>query len=135
MTTEQGLQNGLAMLAYYNGKPVQSRCLRQAPNLEWVETNGLWYFDSYEYRPKPEPVTRPWASPADVPGPVCWLKFANDSWGETMILGVRPRGVTLANINHEPGLTFMEWSHLESKYTLHSTDRKTWKPCTVEEPA
>jgi len=134
LTPEQLKQNAAAMIAFADGKKVQRTAQDDFTGLSgWFDTNPIWEFDRHLYRPKPEPKTRPWSKPEDVPGPVCWLRFANESWGDTMIIGVRPRGIYVANIDIKPGVYFMDWKYFVTDYTNYSTDRKTWLPCEVTE--
>lgn len=132
MTTEQGLQNALAMLAFYNGKPVQF-LNTQMVGTGWSDVFGtpFWCFDKYLYRPKPEPVTRPWSKPEDVPGPVCWVRnralAGNPLPVGSLIVCVERWGVTLG-----ANQTLAEWDVFET--LEYSTDRKTWRKCEVTEP-
>jgi len=96
---------------------------------QWVSASGIRLYETPErYRIKPKPVTRPWSKPEDVPGPVCWLMFPG---GESLILGTSDSGIQYAGLDC---VRTLPWRDLEN--VRHSTDRKTWHPCTVtEEPA
>lgn len=86
---------------------------------------------SGNFRIKPEPKTRPWSKPEDVPGPVCYLRSIGFDGGWTMITGARKSTPEhLSGITIEGGIN-MRWDDL-SDYE-HSTDRAQWKPCTVTE--
>jgi hypothetical protein len=79
-------------------------------------------------RPLP-PALRQWSKPEDVPGPVCWIrKSMCRTNGEWMILCLCISG---ARISSGTGrrITLISWVDLFSYE--HSTDRKTWHPCTV----
>lgn len=66
LTPEQLKQNAAAMIAFAEGKPIQIKL-----------HNGIWkdddtgnldgIGDNDEYRPKPEPKTRPWSKPDEFP--------------------------------------------------------------------
>ena len=126
LTKEQLAQNADAMNAAIAGQPVQ---YKMHCNDEWLEapqnsvTGLLWNCDQFAYRPKPQPVSRPWSKPEDVPLH-CWLNAPgvnNQAW---LVNGVMESGVYSAG-----GLK--SWSELHQ--FQYSTDRVTWKPCTVEE--
>lgn len=90
---------------------------------------GLSFGDPIEcYRIKPEPVTRPWSKPEDVPGSVCWMRGARG----TGVNDVQ-RFVTIVN---STGVSFSHggevyWARIPD--WEYSTDRKTWQPCVVTE--
>lgn len=83
-------------------------------------------------RPLPaEPVTRPWSKPEDVPGPVCFLRYstAKDTW--QVVVGASRMGVLLlVGAEESPVIRMAAWDTV-SKHWQHSTDRRTWLPCTV----
>lgn len=117
--------------AYANGEPIQ---YRKDTHSEWRDSLGGLGFEAQgcQYRIKPKPVTRPWSKPEDVPGPVCWLRNGPTDCYPVMALGFNERGISLTRL--EGGRNFVLWNELSS--WEHSTDRKTWHPCTVtEEPA
>lgn len=62
MTTEQLRDLRDAISAYLDGKTVQYRYADA-----WVDALSPSFDVSLRWRPKPEPVTRPWKCPADVP--------------------------------------------------------------------
>lgn len=119
------------MLAFYNGKPIQCRCVGAHPRGWEDNITPLWFFDTHEYRPKPEPVTRPWSKPEDVPGPVCWVRnralAGNPLPVGSLIVCVERWGVTFG-----ANQTLAEWDVFET--LEYSTDRKTWRKCEVTEP-
>jgi hypothetical protein len=122
LTNEQTKQNGLAMIAFSEGKKVEAAYLL-TPN-KWVDVEcPNWHSEAAIFRPKPQPTLRPWSKPEDVPLN-CWLKahsFNNQDW---FVNGVMESGVYSAGGSKT-------WNELHQYQ--YSTDRKTWKPCTVEE--
>lgn len=85
-------------------------------------------FVSYvRYRRKPTPVARFWSKPSDVPGPVCWMRLDGEGF---MIIGLEADGVEGLISNSE--VSILRWS--EMRGWNHSTDMKTWLPCTTTEP-
>lgn len=118
-----------ARRAWLEGKPVEF-----LHDDVWRECTGKPLFCAgTAYRRKPTPARRPWSKPKDVPGPVCWLreKHATDCglivWIDN--LGVGAFTDDSATVSTR-GLLWKELHRYE-----HSTDRKTWAPCTVEEVA
>lgn len=72
----------------------------------------------------------PWSRPEHVPGPVCWLKTPKGN--ASLILHVAVEGVGAAGkFCGELGVSKFTWDQLASEGAHHSTDRVTWKPCTV----
>lgn len=63
---------------------------------------------------------RPWDSPDDVPGPVCWLRGGT---GDHMIIAVTAEGVRTRDFK-------CSWKDIQIQPFQCSTDRKTWRPCT-----
>jgi hypothetical protein len=127
LTKEQLRDNAAAMLAFADGKPFE--LFTQGGWSESLLTTGdarlllECMSQGNHYRAKPQPVSRPWSKPEDVPLN-CWLNAPsvnNQAW---LVNGVIESGVYSAG-----GLK--TWSELRDYQ--HSTDRKTWKPCTVEE--
>lgn len=130
MTPEQLRQNAAAMLAFADGKPVQHRNIDGSS--DWKETRvPIWGFDESEYRPKPQPVTRPWNKRSDVPGAACWLLEETRKASECLITSVSDTGITYmvdSTVRH------VLWSDTASwKRLLYSTDRSTWHKCEVTE--
>lgn len=120
-----------AIDAHLSGKPVEFQ----------LEEDGVWYlgstpdwnFPRVKYRPKREPVTRPWNCPADVPMPVCWVreKAKPDLYAWNVIYVSKthfggcytPQGlVRFGDVD--------ELSRLEYSTTCRPDD---WHPLTVEE--
>lgn len=93
--------------------------------------NATFTYDDFQYRIKPKPVTRPWSKPEDVPGPVCWVRA--DSGLEAMISAVSPAGISF--VGPSDSVQSYSWEKFARAHgkLLHSTDRKTWHPCTVTE--
>ena len=126
LTKEQLRDNAAAFQAFVDGKRIQfNSFLYGATTNIWVDTYDLNRIHDIWHRPKPQPVSRPWSKPEDVPLN-CWLRspkyaaihlvtqLSNDgTWGHTL-------GRVL-------------WSELNKDKYEYSTDRVTWKPCTVEE--
>lgn len=132
-------QNAAAMLAYADGKPVQSRYISDA-NFPWEDNpNPGFYLNTHEYRPKPEPVSRPWNSPADVPVGVCYLRLIIRPENWAFVLSANSSGPSISGRSpfsadeSEVGMFRIRWDQLNQ--FEHSTDRITWKKCEVtEEP-
>jgi len=123
LTSEQIKQNGLAMIAFIGGEPIQEYNTFNHDN-GWYDISSPDFSEpGYVWRPKPQPVSRPWSKPQDVPLN-CWLNapsFNNQAW---FVNGVMESGLYSAG-----GLK--TWSELRDY--RYSTDRVTWKPCTVED--
>lgn len=129
MTNEQLKQTAAAMLAVADGKPAQFKYRGQGREAWGDIEDPEWNFAFCEYRAKPEPRTRPWNNPNDVPGPVCWLRDTTDARQmEQMVTHVDGSGV-LSGTGHS--YVVMLWS--DSPRFEHSTDRKTWHKCEVTE--
>ena len=129
LTNEQTKQTGLAMIAFSEGKKVEAAYV-QSPN-SWHDVDyPNWHSKAAIFRPKPQPVSRPWSNPEDVPGPVCWIRRIDERNKERMIVYVDSSGVDSLGVGVSQmkcvmfGGEFLKWEY--------STDRKTWKPCTVE---
>jgi hypothetical protein len=126
LTKKQLAQNADAMNAAIAGQPVQYKMHAED---KWCEapqdsvTGLLWNCDQFAYRPKPQPVSRPWSKPEDVPLH-CWLRSAPLSDQSWLVNGVLNAGVYSAG-------GMKNWNELRDYE--YSTDRKTWKPCTVED--
>jgi hypothetical protein len=122
LTKDQLRDNAAAMLAFADGKPIEyDSSSGETPS--WCGTTDITYIQTIWHRPKPQPVSRPWSKPEDVPLN-CWLNAPsvnNQAW---LVNGVIESGVYSAG-----GLK--TWSELHQ--FRYSTDRKTWKPCTVED--
>lgn len=80
----------------------------------------------------PKPKVRPWSKPEDVPGPVCWIRGKGD-YRMHMIIGFAGENFYITpSCGCEPILTSSSFSETRWERMEHSTDRITWKPCTVE---
>lgn len=85
-------------------------------------------YRDYRVRLAPVPVVRPWSEPADVPGPVCWLRGKPEE-GMNQV----QRLVTIVSsyggdFSHGGRFTWEEIHKWE-----HSTDRIHWSPCVKPE--
>lgn len=110
---------------------------------EWVRcddgiTLRLLINNPWLYRVRKPPVTRQWCKPADIPGPVCYLRSIGYEEGFSLIIGARQdpsspglNGILLGAFRD--GGTIIGWHELN--HQEHSTDLKTWHPCTVTEEA
>ncbi len=127
-------QNAAAMLAAADGKPVEARFINGTDT--WNVQAGpitLYSFKhpSLEWRPQPEPSTRPWSKPEDVPLN-CWIRYRlqPDMGQASFIVSIGMGGIQCPNDGRQnQRITWSEIGEYE-----HSTDRKTWLPCTVQEP-
>lgn len=127
LTKEQLLQNADAMRAYAEGRPIE---YLSDGGSGWLLSAGICDIDTIPHRPKPEPKTRPWRQPGDVPGPVCWLRTTLDLRDECLVLCVSSVGLSV----QAESLTLIGWSDSEKLLMLeYSTDRVTWQPCVVTE--
>ena len=128
LTKEQLRDNAAALLAFADGKPIQfdASCYGATTPL-WYDTTDLRHIHDIWHRPKPQLVSRPWSKPEDVPLH-CWIRLKAGE-PEMMVIMVANNGIRIAGITCESA--FFEWSELS--LLEHSTDRKTWKPCTVED--
>lgn len=126
MTNEQLCQNAAAMLAIVDGKPIQHRW-KDDSDTQWMDTqNPVWNMPDYFYRPKPEPVSRQWSKPEDVPGPVCWLRYVGDNENHWLVIGIGKLDGIQASLTAD-----ISWEDVgEYEY---STDRKVWNTCTIIE--
>jgi hypothetical protein len=126
LTNEQIKQTGLAMIAFSEGKKVEAAFV-QSPNSWHDVERPNWHNEAAIFRPKPQPVSRPWSKPEDVPLN-CWFRTRKGE-PERLVTMVASNGIRIAGISHDSA--FFEWRELSA--LEHSTDRVTWKPCTVEE--
>jgi hypothetical protein len=124
LTKEQLRDNAAAMLAFADGKPIQFIASLNDTWQDYLHTDMMPDLTNLPFRPKPQPVSRPWSKPEDVPGPVCWIKASSALGG--MVTGLHNDGVTCDG-------TRFRFGELGIAKAEYSTDRKTWKPCTVEE--
>lgn len=125
-------QNAAAMLARADGKPVQYKPRNR--NCAWITIRppGPLAFDcSYnDYRPAPEPKVRPWSKPEDVPGPVCWMRQTGTK-SHGLVAWIDEAGIGAHGMaSNSTAVTGLMYEQLHAYE--YSTDRKTWKPCTVE---
>lgn len=130
LTPEQLKDAQNALAAANDGKPWQFH----TTSYGWIDagsdsTVGTFLSHDMLTRPKPEPKTRPWNCPEDVPGPVCWIRYHGQSERCAMILALDPIGVWNFDTNHRERITTWEVMP-EHEY---STDRREWKKCEVVE--
>ena len=128
LTNEQLRDNAAAILAFADGKPIQFDASSYGATFPiWADTSNIQHIHEMWHRPKPQPVSRPWSKPEDVPGPVCWIRGIDDRNNERMIVHVDNAGIFSGGEMKCVmfGGEFLKWEY--------STDRKTWHPCTVEE--
>ena len=126
LTNEQIKQNGLAMIAFSEGKRIQEYNTSNKGS-RWYDVSDVnFYVSGYIWRPKPQPVSRPWSKPEDVPLN-CWIRTGKGG-PDRMVITVASDGIRIAGIYCDSA--FYRWHELS--ITEYSTDRKTWKPCTVE---
>lgn len=118
------------MIACAEGKPVEARGI--APITDWLDQSFpiSFNFEQVEYRPKPEPVTRPWSKPQDVPAPVCWVRNSKYPQDAYLIVGIRDNGISYGRSDAGQ---FVNWTHPEFSNLEYSTDRHEWKPCVISE--
>lgn len=131
LTPEILKQNAAAGVAMSNGNPIEYRLA--GSNNRWLnyspDSMAAPDWGSWEYRPKPEPVSRPWSKPDDVPGPVCWIR--RDHW-ERLIIMVNPSRITFVG-GVASKLEDINWDEIQRDGCEYSTDRKTWHKCEVRE--
>lgn len=127
-TPESLEQTAAAMRAFSEGKLIQSK---QFMDQEWGAcVSPRWFLDTHEYRPKPELATVPWDCADDVPGPVCYLRIKDEPYSWSMVLGAGKKGIIVPDYHGKLTFNYEELERVE-----HSTDRKTWHPCTKEAKA
>lgn len=120
--------------AFANGEEIQCRW-SDFPDENWYSTTLIPAAQDgsrpVEYRIKPKPITRPWSKPEDVPGPVCWIRKIDTERFRVLVVAVRPDGIRCSLADDATQL--LDWDQLDGRE--HSTDCKTWHPCTVTEEA
>lgn len=131
LTKEQLRDNAAAMLAFADGKPIQfNPSANNDPDAKWLDTIDLTEIETVWHRPKPQPVSRPWSKPEDVPGPVCWIRRHNCHWSRLVIMVNEKR---ISCIDGDcTAIKSLDFSEL-AEHHEYSTDRVTWRPCTVED--
>ena len=127
LTIDQLKQNAAAMIAFADGMPIQFIAANSDRWVDYLHTDMMPDFANRPFRPKPQPVSRPWIKPEDVPGPVCWIRWIDERNNERMIVHVDGSGIFSGSQMKCVmfGGEFLKWEY--------STDRKTWHPCTVED--
>jgi hypothetical protein len=126
LTKDQLRDNAAAMLAFADGKPIEyDSSSGETPS--WCGTTDITYIQTIWHRPKLQPVSRTWSAPEDVPLH-CWIR-AGKGEPERLVIMVASNGIRIVGTSCHSA--FFEWRELS--VLNHSTDRKTWKPCTVED--
>ena len=127
LTIDQLKQNAAAMIAFADGKPIQFIAANSDRWVDYLHTDMVPDLTNRPFRPKPQPVSRPWSKPDDVPGPVCWIRWIDERNNERMIVHVDGSGIFSGSQMKCVmfGGEFLKWEY--------STDRKAWHPCTVED--
>jgi len=120
MHAAQIQSNLRAAEAHLRGEPIE---IKTSSDGDWRPTTSLENFDRYWFRvAPPEPQAVPWNCAEDVPGPVCWIRWVHLD-EVYMVIAVYPYGFRTSATGK-----IQAWKDL-SQFE-HSTDRKTWKPCT-----
>jgi hypothetical protein len=127
LTNEQIKQNGLAMIEFAGGKPIQEFNTSNKDKGWYDVSEANFYVTGYLWRTKPQPVSRPWSKPEDAPLH-CWIRVGKGE-PERLVTMIATDGLWTCWAGG--GSAFFAWSSLDPYE--HSTDRVTWKPCTVEE--
>ena len=117
-------QNAAAMIAFADGKPIQFIAANSDRWVDYLHTDMVPDLTNRPFRPKPQPVSRPWSKPEDVPGPVCWIRVPGSD-RLYLVSQIFTEGMWFI------GLGSLAWHELTAYQ--YSTDRKTWHPCTVED--
>ena len=128
LTKEQLRDNAAAILAFADGKPIQFDASSYGSTTQlWYDTTDLRHMHDIWHRPKPQPVSRPWSKPEDVPLH-CWIRLGAGE-PERLVIIVASNGIRIAGTSCHSA--FFEWRELSA--LEYSTDRKTWHPCSVED--
>jgi hypothetical protein len=125
LTPDQLRTTADAYEAAMAGKPVE---WWNEDSKEWITEQvrpEVWSLD-WPRRPKPEPTTRPWDKPDDVPLN-CWIQGSNPK-AATLIVGIDDHGIVVWKSSQE--MLKIGWSEIHNY--RHSVDRITWKACEVE---
>jgi hypothetical protein len=123
-TPQQLRDTADAMEAFERGEPVECRHPALRDDVWEVTDRPSWCHDLM-YRPKPNPKTRPWSKPEDVPGPVIWMRMEH-AGSELLIVAIDAEGVWMWN-------KIYRWDYLRERNATYSTDRINWWPCEVTE--
>lgn len=129
MTPEQQAENIECLKAHWNGET----------DFQYEVNAGFWIactfgnVDTHPIRRKPKPALVPWDCKEDVPLN-CWVKHESNQYEvEGIIASVSNKGFTW--IGSESERSFVSWDEPERIRQLrHSTDRKTWHPCSKLKP-
>lgn len=131
LTPDQLRQNAAAMIAFADGKPIEwiTKAALDVGRGCWAECSNPDWDKDFLYRPKPEPKVRAWNCPADVPLN-CWLRSCrNPDEVNALVVSVSSKGIEWFTNSDR----FLPWNDARWTYLEYSTDRREWKPCTVEE--
>ena len=129
LTIDQLKQNAAAMIAFADGKPIQFIPANSDRWTDYLHTDMMPDFANRPFRPKPQPVSRPWSKPEDVPLH-CWIRRHNCHWSRLVIMVNEKR---ISCIDGDcTAIKSLDFSEL-AEHHEYSTDRKTWHPCTVED--
>lgn len=110
--------------AIMDGKQIQSCATYENANEFRDADDKEPNFAVYHYRIKPAKKTVPWTQD-DVP-PVCWVRWVGDLAPKSVLVTeIRANGIMIRNGS------FYDF-HQCARELEHSTDLKTWKPCTKE---
>jgi len=123
LTNEQLKQNAAAMISFADGKPIQFIPVHNDTWQDYLHTHMMPDLTNRPFRPKPQPASRPWSKTEDVPMN-CWLRPHVEGI-MYLITHLSEEGPSLSALGR------IRWSDMPR--FEYSTDRKTWKPCTVED--
>jgi len=116
LTPEQKEQNVAALRALMDGNMIEFLV-----GDVWIKTSSIC--KDLPHRPIPLPsAPRPWSNPEHVPGPVCWIRKLSF---EAMITHIISTGFFAGSHGYVEFVASLDYEH--------STDRKSWHPCTVTE--
>ena len=129
LNIDQLTQNAAAMIAFADGKPIQFIAANSDRWVDYLHTDMVPDLTNRPFRPKPQPVSRPWSKPEDVPLH-CWIRRHNCHWSRLVIMVNEKR---ISCIDGDcTAIKSLDFSEL-AEHHEYSTDRKTWHPCTVED--
>lgn len=115
------------------------------PGTGWFEPanhaldNLALFLTRYNYRVRlaPVPVVRLWSEPADVPGPICWIRMRDRTDEDTTAKNLEGLIVAISDIGFSiqtGSVQTVGWSQIEKLSKCeHSTDRIHWSPCVKPE--
>lgn len=123
MNIETLRQNYAALIAFDNGKAIEYSCIGK---LDWErDLEPSWDFVNFNYRPKPEPKTRPWQS-RNVPA-LCWIRNTTMLDGQCgLVEAISRDGIRFWG-------SWKNWLELISEGYEYSEDLESWHKCEVSE--